>query len=115
MKSKWMAIVSLGAMLMPFSAFAATQSEKVTFRDPVTLNGTQLPAGAYRVEWDGTGNVTARIAKGKKVVATVPATVELKNTGYDGATETEGKELKAIDFKNVELRFQAGTSNAQGQ
>jgi hypothetical protein len=93
MKSKWMAIVSLGAMLMPFSAFAATQSEKVTFRDPAT----------------------ARIAKGKKVVATVPATVELKNTGYDGATETEGKELKAIDFKNVELRFQAGTSNAQGQ
>ena len=110
-----MAIVSLGAMLTPLSVFAATQSQKVTFTDAVTLNGTAIPAGTYRVEWDGNGNVTAKIEQGKKVVATAPATVVQSNTGYDGATETQGKELKGISFKNAELRFDQANTNAQGQ
>ena len=115
MKAKWMALVSLGAMLTPFSMFAATKGQEVTFPDEVTVNGTTIPAGTYRVEWEGTGAVTAKIEKGRKVVATVPATVTTKNTGYDGAVDTKGKALLGILFKNADLEFQQDTSSGSGQ
>jgi hypothetical protein len=115
MKINFLALVSSAVMLAPLSLFAAQNSKKVNFPDTVTVNGTTVPAGTYRVEWDGTGAVTAKIEKGKKVVATAPATALEKNTGYDGALEIEGKVLQGIAFQNTELQFQQGSSTPAGK
>jgi hypothetical protein len=63
------------ALLMAASALAASKGS-LQLMDPVTLNGKQLAAGDYSLEWDGTGsNVQLSVLHGKKVVATAPAQV----------------------------------------
>ena len=63
------------ALLVATSTFAA---EKGTLQvtHPLTVNGTQLKAGDYKVQWEGTGpNVELSIIQGKNVVAKTPAHV----------------------------------------
>ncbi len=61
------------ALLMAASAFAANKGS-LQLTSPTTLNGKQLAAGDYSVQWDGTGNsVQLSVLQGKKVVATTPA------------------------------------------
>jgi hypothetical protein len=63
------------ALLLATSGFAANKGS-MQVSDPVTVNGTQLPAGEYEVKWDGAGpNVEVSIMHGKNLVATVPARV----------------------------------------
>jgi hypothetical protein len=63
------------AMLLASSAFAATKGS-LQIVDPVTVNGTQLKAGDYRVQWDATSpNVEVSIMQGKNVITKVPAKV----------------------------------------
>ena len=48
----------------------------MTLLNPATVNGTQLKAGDYKLEWNGTGpNVEVTILQGKKVLAKVPAKI----------------------------------------
>jgi hypothetical protein len=113
MKSKYTALLSLVLMMTPLSLLAASHySQSVTISDPVTVGGTQVPAGTYRVQWDGTGTVTATIQKGKKVVASVPATATTSKSNYDGALETDGNTLQGIDWHNVSLRFNGAAAAA---
>jgi len=67
------------ALLLASSAFAATKGN-LQLQSPTMVNGTQLKAGDYKLEWEGTGpDVQVSILQGKKVVAKVPAkVVELK-------------------------------------
>jgi hypothetical protein len=61
------------ALLVAASAFAATKGS-LQISDPVTLNGTTLKPGDYKVEWDGSGpNVQLSIMHGKNVVAKTSA------------------------------------------
>ena len=61
------------ALLLASSAFAASKAD-MTLLNPATVNGTQLKAGDYKLQWDGTGpNVELTILQGKKVLAKVPA------------------------------------------
>lgn len=116
MKSKYIAPVLLALMMAPLTLLAAEHnSQNVNLPNAVTVGNTEIPAGSYRVQWDGTGNVTATLQKGKKVVASVPATAVESKSIYDGAVETEGKVLQGIAWKNVALQFNqseaaAGTS-----
>ena len=68
------------ALILATAAFAANNKGSLQLQEPVTVNGQQLPAGDYKVEWEGTGsNVELSILKNNKVVATAPARVlELK-------------------------------------
>jgi len=111
MKSRFSALLSLILLFIPLTAFAANKSsQKVTFSRDVTINGTQLQAGTYSVQWDGTGNVTATILQGKKVVATAPAVVTLNASHYDGALELKDNAVRGILWKNVTLQFDEATS-----
>ena len=108
---KYLAIVAL-MLMIPAAVFAAPKnSANITFDAPVTVNGTQVPAGEYRVEWQGTGtSVQANILQGKKVVASAPATLINGKTQYQGAVETRKADnnsniLEAIDWSNRSLRF----------
>ena len=63
------------ALLLASSAFAATKGS-LQIHDPVSVNGTQLKPGEYKVSWEGSGpSVELSILKGKNVVAKVPAKV----------------------------------------
>ena len=63
------------ALLLASSAFAATKAN-LTLQSPATINGTQLKAGDYKLQWDGSGpTVEVSISQGKKVLAKVPAKV----------------------------------------
>jgi hypothetical protein len=118
-KMKYKAILAL-MLVVPMALLVAApkNSASVTFAETVTVNGTQIPPGDYRVEWQGTGaTVEASILQGKQVVASAPATLVNAKTNYDGAVETTGgpnssKILQAIDWSNQSLRFdQANTSS----
>jgi hypothetical protein len=68
------------ALLLASSAFAATKAN-LTLQNPATINGTQLKAGDYKLQWDGSGpTVEVSIMKGKTVVAKVQAKVVDLNT-----------------------------------
>ena len=113
MKTKYTALISAVLMMTPLSLLAAQRSENVTFSDAVTVGGTPVPAGTYRVQWDGTGKVTATINKGKKTVVSVPANVVPSKSSINTALDTEGKVLHGIQFKNETLQFApAGAATA---
>jgi hypothetical protein len=61
------------ALLLATSAFAANKGT-LQVQDVVTVNGTKLAPGDYKLQWEGTGpSVELSIMQGKKVVAKVPA------------------------------------------
>lgn len=63
------------ALLLATSAFAANKGS-LSVQEPITVNGTQLKPGDYKVEWQGNGpSVEISISQGKKVIAKVPAHV----------------------------------------
>ncbi len=63
------------AVLLASSAFAATKAT-LELQSPTTINGTNLKAGDYKLEWDGSGpNVEVSIIQGRTVLAKVPAKV----------------------------------------
>jgi len=63
------------ALLLASSAFAGMKVS-LLLDDPVTVNGTTLKPGHYKVQWEGTGpNVELSFLQGKNVVAKTPAHV----------------------------------------
>src|SRR5215472_3173146 len=94
--------------LVSAPAFAAKNSENVTFAHPVTVGTTQLPAAQYKVTWTGTGsNAQVTLTHGKSVVTLPAKVVEQKNgmvsvqtNSKDGATILQG-----INLSNVTLEF----------
>jgi hypothetical protein len=63
------------ALLLAASAFAGTKAS-LSLPEPVTVNGTALKPGDYKLQWDGSGpNVEVSILQGKTVLAKVPAKV----------------------------------------
>jgi hypothetical protein len=61
------------ALVLASSAFAATKAD-LSLQSPVTVNGTTLKPGDYKLQWEGAGpNVEVSIMQGKTVVAKVPA------------------------------------------
>ncbi len=102
------------ALLLATSAFAATKGS-LQLTSPVTVNGTMLKAGDYRVEWDGAGpNVELSIIHGKNVVAKVPAHVVTleKPAAHDAAlTQKNGSgpdTLAGVRFEGKKFELDLG-------
>jgi hypothetical protein len=74
------------AVLLAASAFAGTKGG-FQVNDPITVNGTTLKPGEYKLQWDGNGpNVQLSFIQGKKVIATAPAhVVELQSPATNDA------------------------------
>jgi hypothetical protein len=70
--------------LLSVPAFAAKNSQSVNFSAAVTVGSTQLPAGDYKVTWDGTGS-------------NVQVTLEQKGTSHPATTTVTAK---VVDQKN---------------
>lgn len=89
---------------------ASKDSAKVTFDESVTVGGTQIPAGDYRVRWEGTGTpIAVTITKDNKVVASAPATLIEGRTPYDEAValKRQGNTtiVRFISWKTRSLYF----------
>ncbi len=107
------------ALLLATSVFAANKGT-LQVSSPVTVNGKELPAGDYTVNWDGAGpNVELNILKGKNVVATVPARmIDLERSpDRDSAVtvlNSDGrKALNEIRFGGKKYAFAIGEESAK--
>ena len=105
-------VLGLG-LLLATSAFAASKGP-LQLNAPVTVDGKQIAAGEYTVQWDGSGSVQLSIMKGKNVVATIPAQVvnldqpssynsAVVNTGKDGS-----RNLAQIRFSGKKMALSVG-------
>lgn len=102
--------------LVSIPAFAASKSTTVRFSSDVTVGSAKLPAGEYKLTYDGTApNVQVTLVqKGvtHPVTATVPAKLtEQKNDRV--ATTTNGTALEDIELKNATLEFSGAPANGQ--
>lgn len=104
----------IAAMLIftPALAMAAPKnSANLELTQTVSVEGTQLAPGDYKLTWNGSGpNVTVNFAKGRDTVAT--ATAKLVNTpNYEDAIETTTAAdnttvLQAIDLRNMTIQIE---------
>jgi hypothetical protein len=93
------------ALVLASSAFAATKAS-LQLNHPVTVNGTTLKAGDYKLQWEGNGpNVELSILQGKNVVAKVPAhVVELSTPSGNDAAVTQKNDSGTDSLAGI--RFQ---------
>ena len=105
------------ALLLASSAFAATKGE-MTLLNPATVNGTNLKAGDYKLQWDGTGtDVQVTILQGKNVIAKVPAkVVDLSAPSPDNAAilnngDNGKRTLSGARFQGKKYALQIGESS----
>ena len=98
-------------------AFAAKNSQNITFTDAVRVGSTQLPAGDYKVSWTANGS-TAQVTLAEKGVTavTVPAKlVDAKNGHVAVLTNTVGgvQVLESIQLNNVSLVIGGATGSGE--
>ena len=110
------------ALLLAAAAFAASSTEgKLRLYESVNVQGKQVPAGTYKVEWNGSGpEVQVTIRNGKDAVATVPAklvTTKTKNDsdGYSAAKQSDGSnDLQTIFFHGTTFELQVSQQAVSG-
>lgn len=73
--------VLLGFASVALAVASAASSYSVTFYEPVTINGTQLKAGSYKLEVDG-NTAMIRQSGEKKTVIQTPVKVEQENQKF---------------------------------
>jgi hypothetical protein len=103
-KAKSFKRVAIGmAMLMTTSAFAANKgSLELTSR--VTVGGTQLAAGDYTVQWEGSGpGVEMKIKKDNKIMVIIPAKLMPVDHPFDNNAAVVGVHDGARNL--TEIRF----------
>jgi hypothetical protein len=105
------------ALLVASSAFAATKGS-LQINHPVSINGTSLKPGEYKVEWDGAGpEVQVSILQGKNVVAKVPAkVVNLDAASQNSAAVTKTNDdgsssLSGVRFQGKKFALELGDSS----
>jgi len=105
------------ALLLASSAFAATKAD-LSLPDQVTVNGTTIKPGDYKLQWDGTGpNVEVSILKGKTVVAKIPAKIvdlnsPAANTAVLVTTNSDGsRSLTGARFEGKRFALEIGESS----
>ncbi|HET7442543.1 MAG TPA: hypothetical protein VFJ47_14665 [Terriglobales bacterium] len=107
------------ALMLATAAFAANKGS-VQVQEPFTVSGQQLPAGEYKVKWEGTGsNVELSILKGGKVVATSPARLlELKDSSSQDSAivrhnDDGSRSLSEIRFSGKKFALALGSEAAK--
>ena len=106
--------------LVSIPAFAAKNSQSITLPEAVTVGATQLPAGDYKVTWNGTGsNVQVTLIQKDKYSAQ-PATVTAKviegtesHSGFTVDRQGNVNALQTLQLGKTTLVF--GGSPANGQ
>ena len=112
--TRTLVLTSVFALLLPLSLLANDHSAKHSINtqiyQPVTVAGTALAPGQYKVEWTGTGPaVNAEFKLNGKTVATAPATVSDVVNEPNAVTmqkESDGTQaITSITGKKEALKF----------
>jgi hypothetical protein len=104
------------ALMLATSAFASDKG-KLQINHPVTVNGTTLKPGDYKLEWTGNGgNVELSIIQGKNVLAKVPAhVVDLNSPSVNDAAvvnnDNGNKTLTGVRFEGKKFALELGESS----
>lgn len=117
MRLRALLVLALALATVPVMlASGATTKKNITLGEQAQIGNTTLQPGDYKVEWQGTGsNVTVNFLQGSKVIATVPATVQSKES-QNNSIQLKGQangpqSVKEIDWAHVALVFEPGTTN----
>ena len=119
MKFKSQLIVITVSLILTMSAFAAdTHKASLQTLDTLQVNGKTLPAGDYKVTWEGSGpNVKLNILKNNRVVASSDAhLVQLAGKSINNAAVTQAssdgtKTLQEIRFAGKSFGLSLGPSD----
>jgi hypothetical protein len=102
------------ALVLATSAFAATKAS-LQLQSQVTINGSKLKPGDYKLEWDGAGpNVEVSILQGKNVVAkTTARVVDLAAPSHNNAAVTTknsdgSTNLAGVRFEGKKFALEIG-------
>jgi len=105
------------ALLLASSAFAATKGS-LQISNAVTVNGTTLKPGDYKLQWEGSGpNVELSIMQGKNVIAKAPAhIVDLDTPSNNDAAVTRkddsgSRSLTGVRFHGKKFALELTESN----
>jgi hypothetical protein len=85
-----------GASLLFAGSVFAGQIKKLEVYDNLKVNGTSIPAGKYRVEWEGSGpDVKLNILQDGNTVASLPVHITplkhpFPNNGYSTRKDADG-------------------------
>ena len=124
MKTSRIATSLLGAaLLFSVNAFAKENSKgALRLDETVTVDGTTINPGNYKVEWTGNGpDVQVSLVKGSQTVATFPAHVTEqasvpKADAYGSSEQPNGtKALTSIFFGGKHYALQLGNAGANQQ
>jgi hypothetical protein len=116
----------LAYILISFTAFFATaafasNTNKGTLQvqAPIMAGETQLPAGDYTVQWEGSGpDVELKIKQGRRVKAIVPAKVVpldhalSEDAAVLGIDDDGRRKLREIRFSNKNFFLQVESQSA---
>jgi|HubBroStandDraft_2_1064218.scaffolds.fasta_scaffold134671_2 hypothetical protein len=109
------------ALILASSAFAASKAS-LSISNPVTVNGTTLKPGDYKLQWDGAGpDVEVSILQGKNVVAKTPAhVVNLDTVAENSAAVTRKSDdgtssLAGVRFAGKKFALDLGGSTENMQ
>jgi hypothetical protein len=107
------------ALLLATSALAANKGS-LQVQETLTVNGTRLAPGDYKVQWEGAGpNVELTILEGKKVVAKVPAhmiDLDRPSTGDSAVVRNNGdgtRTLSEVRLNGKKFSFAVGEEAAK--
>jgi len=101
---RYFALLSVFAVLSPLGAFARDKNQRsVDIPDAVQVGGTQLQAGHYKLQIQGTGpDVQVTFLQYGKTVVTVPGKLKTNDdqvTQDAILTDSAKKTLDEIDFR----------------
>jgi hypothetical protein len=109
------------ALIMASSAFAASKAN-LSLINPVSVNGTKLKPGDYKLQWEGSGpDVELSIMQGKTVIAKTPAhVVNLDNAAENSAAVTRKSDdgtsnLAGVRFAGKKFALDLGGSTENMQ
>jgi len=109
------------ALILASSAFAASKAN-LSIHNPVSVNGTKLKPGDYKLQWEGSGpDVELSIMQGKTVIAKTPAhVVNLDSVSENSAAVTRKSDdgtsnLAGVRFAGKKFALDLGQSTENMQ
>jgi len=99
--AKYIVFLAVLALLVPLGAFARAKNQRsLVITDPVWVGSTELKAGTYKVEWQGSGTLlsVSFLQYGKTVATTQGKIVEKNNPWpYDDIVITKTGDTPRLD------------------
>lgn len=120
MKLKGLLVLALALGIAP-RVLAKDTKKSITLYDAVVVGNVTLQPGDYKLEWQGDGpSVQVSFRHDNKTVATAPATLQAKDTSFDGALTltrrpSGSQVLSEIDWKKMTLVFDQSAPSTGGQ